>query len=220
MKKRAFFICVSIMVTLVIFVSAYSQEDMVIINSDGFDSPRRPPAVFRHDEHNEAAEIEDCNQCHHVYDDDGKLIDITSYDIADLDRSQWLNAGKEMEGKEGDKFYGGYLDDVGAEGLEEYIVSKTVYKGEKGVIGSKRWDAWRQGIADFEYVRMLTDAVTDARRAGITEDVCDKAERLLTDGVNEVVGDSAHGGERAKRESPDRLRIEILRVLTEFGSLR
>jgi hypothetical protein len=35
------------MVTLMIFVSAYSQEDMVIINSDGFDRPQRPPTVFR-----------------------------------------------------------------------------------------------------------------------------------------------------------------------------
>lgn len=95
-----------------------------------------------------------------------------------------------------------------------------IYKGEKGVIGSKRWDAWRQGIADYEYLRMLTDAVTAARKAGIKEAACEKAERLLTDGVNEVVGDSPHGGDRAKRELPDRLRVETLRLLTEFGSLR
>ena len=73
MKKSAFFICVSVIVTLMIFGSAYAQEDMVIISSDDFDSPRRPAAVFRHDYHNETAEIEECNQCHHVYDDDGKL---------------------------------------------------------------------------------------------------------------------------------------------------
>ena len=42
MKKSAFFICASVMVSLLIFVSAYSQEDLVIINSDGFDSPQRP----------------------------------------------------------------------------------------------------------------------------------------------------------------------------------
>ena len=75
MKKSAFFIFASMMVTLVIFVSAYSQEDLLIINSDDFDSPQRPAAVFRHDEHNEAAEIEECNECHHVYDDDGKLVE-------------------------------------------------------------------------------------------------------------------------------------------------
>ena len=75
MKKTAFLICASLMITMAIFISADAQEDMVIINSDGFDSSQRPPAVFRHDEHNEAAEIEECNECHHVYDDDGKLVE-------------------------------------------------------------------------------------------------------------------------------------------------
>jgi len=75
MKKSAFFICASVMVTLLIFVSAYSQEDMVVINSDGFKGPQRPPSVFRHDEHNELAQIEECNECHHVYDDDGNLLE-------------------------------------------------------------------------------------------------------------------------------------------------
>ena len=75
MKRRAFFICTSVMITLLILVSAHSQEEMVVINADSFDSPQRPAAVFRHDEHNEAAELEACNECHHVYDDDGKLVE-------------------------------------------------------------------------------------------------------------------------------------------------
>jgi len=75
MKKTAFFICASLMVTLAAFGSADAQEDMVTINSDDFDSPQRPAAVFRHDEHNEAAEIEECNECHHVYDDEGLLVE-------------------------------------------------------------------------------------------------------------------------------------------------
>jgi hypothetical protein len=75
MKKSAFFICASLMVTLLIVGSIYAQEDMVVINSDGFERSQRPPAVFRHDEHNEAAEIEECNECHHVYDDNGRLVE-------------------------------------------------------------------------------------------------------------------------------------------------
>ena len=75
MKKTTFFICASLMVTLAVFGSADAQEDLVTINSDGFDSPQRPAAVFRHDEHNEAAEIEECNECHHVYDDAGQLVE-------------------------------------------------------------------------------------------------------------------------------------------------
>jgi hypothetical protein len=75
MKKFAFFICIPVIVTLLFFVSANSQEDMVAINSDAFMNPQRPPAVFRHDQHNETAEIEECNECHHVYDEDGKLVE-------------------------------------------------------------------------------------------------------------------------------------------------
>ena len=75
MKKSAFCICTSAMISLLILVSAYSQEEMVVISADGFDSSQRPAAVFRHDEHNEAAEIEACTECHHVYDDDGQLVE-------------------------------------------------------------------------------------------------------------------------------------------------
>jgi hypothetical protein len=97
MKKSAFFIFASMMVTLVIFVSAYAQEDLLIINSDDFDSPQRPAAVFRHDEHNEAAEIEECNECHHVYDGDGKLEeDESSEDQRCSDCHELISSGRQL----------------------------------------------------------------------------------------------------------------------------
>ena len=73
MKKRAFFICACLMATLLIFAAAYCQEDMVVVNDQAFDNLQRPPSKFRHDEHNEKAGIEECNECHHVYDDKGVL---------------------------------------------------------------------------------------------------------------------------------------------------
>ena len=75
MKKSAFFMCASVVVTLLVLGFAHGQEEMVVVNSDGFENPQRPPAVFRHDEHNESAGIEECSECHHVYDDDGQLIE-------------------------------------------------------------------------------------------------------------------------------------------------
>jgi hypothetical protein len=59
---------------------ALSQEDMQVVDEDGFQTRRRPPAVFRHDLHNEAAEIEECNECHHLYEDGQKLEDYSSED--------------------------------------------------------------------------------------------------------------------------------------------
>lgn len=54
--------------------TVYSQEDMREIDNQVFPNPRRPPAVFAHDEHNERAEIYECQTCHHVYGEDGELL--------------------------------------------------------------------------------------------------------------------------------------------------
>ena len=48
-----------------------AQDDMEFIDNWAFDSPRRSPAPFFHDEHNEAAGIDDCAVCHHVFEADG-----------------------------------------------------------------------------------------------------------------------------------------------------
>ena len=74
MKKSALLIFATVLGSILLIVSVHSQEDMVVINDDVFDNPQRPPAVFNHDEHNEIAEIEECNQCHHIYED-GKLVE-------------------------------------------------------------------------------------------------------------------------------------------------
>jgi hypothetical protein len=59
---------------------AWSQEDMTVVDNSAFDNPQRPPSVFVHDEHNEDAGIEDCNDCHHVYEDGQLLEDESSED--------------------------------------------------------------------------------------------------------------------------------------------
>jgi hypothetical protein len=74
MMKSALPVCMGLLLTLLIFASANSQEDMVLVDNDAFDNPRRPPAAFRHDAHNELAHIEECNACHHVYDEDGRPV--------------------------------------------------------------------------------------------------------------------------------------------------
>ncbi|MEE8360298.1 MAG: hypothetical protein V3S04_05160, partial [Candidatus Omnitrophota bacterium] len=62
------------------------------------------------------------------YDDDGTLIDITSYDISEIDKSEWMDLAKEIEGRDS-TFFGGYMDDGDLEELllelEEEIISKS-----------------------------------------------------------------------------------------------
>ncbi len=64
----------------ILLIPAFSQEDMQVVDNEGFSKKQRPPVVFRHDEHNETAQLEDCIECHHVYEDGEKLDDESSED--------------------------------------------------------------------------------------------------------------------------------------------
>ncbi len=75
MLKKILIVLIVSLFSLVILLHAHSQEDMAAVDTDVFENPRRPPAVFRHDAHNERAEIEECNVCHHVYDENGRRLE-------------------------------------------------------------------------------------------------------------------------------------------------
>ena len=80
MMKKGIFFLIMLMFGGAILMPAFSQEDMEVVGDVGFSKKQRPPAVFRHDEHNEKAELEECNECHHVYEDGIKLEDESSED--------------------------------------------------------------------------------------------------------------------------------------------
>ncbi len=68
-------IALSLLIGIMLAITAaWSQDDMIVVDNEAFDNPQRPPSVFVHDAHNEAAGIDDCNVCHHVYED-GKLLE-------------------------------------------------------------------------------------------------------------------------------------------------
>ncbi len=91
-----------------------------------------------------------------------------------------------------------------------------VYGGKAGMIGSKRWDAWRQGIADYEYLHMLSEAVAEAKAAGRAAAAVTRAEIILTDGVAEVIGEEPYAGPVNGSDTADRLRVEILQCLVDL----
>jgi hypothetical protein len=80
MKNNILYIFPAVMVFLFIFASAYSQEDMTVVDNSVFHNPQRVASIFNHDEHNDAAGIEDCNECHHIYEDGEKAEDESSED--------------------------------------------------------------------------------------------------------------------------------------------
>jgi len=52
---------------------AFSQDDMEVVPTSAFDNPERPAAMFKHDAHNELAELDDCAVCHHGKTDAGLM---------------------------------------------------------------------------------------------------------------------------------------------------
>lgn len=63
-----------------VFATAYSQDEMTTMDTRAFKNPRRPPVVFHHDAHNEKAGIDDCIECHHKFDDQGRKLEESSED--------------------------------------------------------------------------------------------------------------------------------------------
>lgn len=64
--KTAFaLLCALALVALFQLPAARSQDDIVQIQSDAFETYKRSAAVFAHDAHNEKAALEDCETCHH-----------------------------------------------------------------------------------------------------------------------------------------------------------
>lgn len=92
-----------------------------------------------------------------------------------------------------------------------------IYGWDKGIVDSKRWEAWRQGIADFEYLTMLRSAVQKARRADKPHPDLAAAEEVLTKSVAEVCGTSEHLGDAERPQLADRWRRQVLESLEALG---
>ena len=80
MKKSVVYVLAFVIIFVLVFVSANSQEDMERVDNSVFKDSERPSALFRHDEHNENADLEDCSECHHIYEDGKKIEDESSED--------------------------------------------------------------------------------------------------------------------------------------------
>ena len=80
MKKHLLLFLILPAILVFLICPALSQEDMEVIEDEGLQKRQRPAAVFKHDEHNETAEIEACNECHHIYENGERLEDESSED--------------------------------------------------------------------------------------------------------------------------------------------
>jgi len=71
---------------------------------------------------------------------------------------------------------GGHLWD-GPNPYGDYF--STVYKAPGAIVTSKRWEAAREGVEDYEILYLLRDAIRRAKRRGIRDSALADAEKLL-----------------------------------------
>ncbi|MCP4683047.1 MAG: cytochrome c3 family protein [Desulfobacterales bacterium] len=81
-KIVAIFAGVAVFVCILAFLPAYSQEDILVLEDDAFEDRQRPPAVFKHEGHNEKAGIDECYVCHHLYKNGKKVEDESTEDMS------------------------------------------------------------------------------------------------------------------------------------------
>jgi hypothetical protein len=75
-------IALPLMIAIVFsLTTAWSQDEMTVVDNSVFDNPQRSPSMFVHDEHNETAGIDECSECHHVYEDGELVEDESSEDM-------------------------------------------------------------------------------------------------------------------------------------------
>jgi len=74
MGNRIIMIAFVGLISALLLTRAYSQEEMVAVDNGVFDNARRSPSIFIHDAHNEKAGLDECFECHHVYEE-GKLVE-------------------------------------------------------------------------------------------------------------------------------------------------
>ena len=87
----------------------------------------------------------------------------------------------------------------------------VVYDGPDGVISSKRWDAYRAGVEDYELCKMLSDAIATAKAAGRGDAAgVELAEKALDQWVQRVL-DNRHDPLLADQAHQDLLR-HLIRV--------
>ena len=95
MQKKYVLILTLIGIIVLAGLTAYAQEDIEFVEDSGFATNMRPLPAFMHDEHNEKAGIEDCIECHHVYDNAGNRLE---------DESSEDQECSECHGAEGDEY--------------------------------------------------------------------------------------------------------------------
>jgi hypothetical protein len=124
-------------------------------------------------------------------------------------------------------YFWSFSDNGGGSPWNLYFAAPTFtpeFLDKASVTPSKQMEAIREGVEDFEYLVLLRDAVEKAKRAGRSDAVLERAERLLATAADEVL--AAPGASELQWATPkdrtkaDAARVEILQSLSALAQQR
>lgn len=116
-------------------------------------------------------------------------------------------------------------DSNGASSWNEYLTHRGAYTpvflDDHSVTPGKHMEAIREGMEDYEYLRMLRDRVTELEQEGAEGELLDEARKLLTSAADRVTGCMTESPRIMWQTSKDRsvadtVRLEILEMLTRL----
>lgn len=147
----------------------------------------------------------------------GKLLDPYSYHRM----QQWFCWKYKAQGSG----FWAFGDSNGASSWNEYLAKRgaftPVFLDESSVTPGKHMEAIREGIEDYEYLRMLRDRVAKLESQGVKGKTIDSARKLLDSAAERVVscmtgGEKIYWKEFKDRSVADTIRIEVLEALLQL----
>jgi hypothetical protein len=119
-------------------------------------------------------------------------------------------------------------DSNGASSWNEYLTLRGAYTpvflDETSVTPGKHMEAIREGIEDFEYLVMLREQISELEKKGRTGPAIQKAKDLLSSAADRVIkgqtSEALYWRNDKDRSVADKVRIEILRTMTQLRNLR
>jgi len=99
MNKKALVISVAIafIATAMTVITGFSQEDVRNVRDSAFNIRMRTAVPFNHEEHNEKAAIDDCTECHHIFDENGTKLEDESSEDQECSECHMANGKSRMD---------------------------------------------------------------------------------------------------------------------------
>lgn len=150
----------------------------------------------------------------------GKLLDPYAYHLM----QQWFCWKYDAKGSG----FWAFADSSGASSWNEYMsvtgAYTPVFLGKNTVTAGKHMEAIREGIEDYEYLRMLRDRVAELEKKNVKNDAVTAAKVILAGAADRVVGcmtqrKMINWQEPKDRSIADQVRLDVLEALMKLREL-